>query len=64
MGVCASLDIVEPMGMETLVYLAIEGRQICGRVDRGSGAQPSRTKRLVANMNHMHLIDPASGAVL
>ena len=37
---------------------------ICGRVDPGSGAQPIRTKRLVANMNHMHLIDPASGAVL
>ena len=50
--------------METLVYLAIEGQQICGRVDPGSGAQPSRTKWLVANMNHMHLIDPASGAVL
>ena len=60
----ATLDIVEPMGMETLVYFAIDGQQICGRVDPGSGAQPRETMRLVANMDHMHLIDPASGAVL
>jgi multiple sugar transport system ATP-binding protein len=60
----ATPDIVEPMGMETLVYFAIEGQQICGRVDPGSGAQPRETMRLVANMDHMHLIDPASGAVL
>jgi multiple sugar transport system ATP-binding protein len=60
----ATLDIVEPMGMETLVYFTIDGQQICGRVDPGSDAQPSETMRLVANMDKMHLIDPASGAVL
>jgi multiple sugar transport system ATP-binding protein len=60
----ATPDIVEPMGMETLVYFAIDGQQICGRVDPGSGAQPRETMRLVANMDHMHLIDPASDAVL
>jgi multiple sugar transport system ATP-binding protein len=60
----ATLDIVEPMGMETLVYFAIDGQQICGRVDPGSGAQPREIMRLVANMDHMHLIDPSSGTVL
>jgi multiple sugar transport system ATP-binding protein len=60
----AALDIVEPMGMETLVYFTIDGQQICGRVDPGSGAQPRETMRLVANMDHMHLIDPSSGTVL
>jgi multiple sugar transport system ATP-binding protein len=60
----ATLDIVEPMGMETLVYFTIDGQQICGRVDPGSGAQPRESMRLVANMDHMHLIDPSSGAVL
>jgi multiple sugar transport system ATP-binding protein len=57
-------DIVEPMGMETLVYFTIDGQQICSRVDPGSGAQPREAMRLAANMDHMHLIDPASGAVL
>jgi len=60
----AALDIVEPMGMETLVYFAIDGQQICGRVDPGCGAQARTTMRLVANMDHMHLIDPATGVVL
>jgi len=60
----ATLDIVEPMGMETLVYFTIDGQQICGRVDPDSGAQPSETMRLVANMDCMHLIDPSSGSVL
>jgi multiple sugar transport system ATP-binding protein len=47
-----------------LVYFAIDGQQICGRVDPGSGAQPREIMRLVANMDHMHLIDPSSGTVL
>jgi multiple sugar transport system ATP-binding protein len=60
----AILDIVESMGMEILVYFNIDGQQVCGRVDPGSGAQPRETMRLVANMDHMHLIDPATGTVL
>jgi hypothetical protein len=33
-------------------------------VDPGSGAQLRETMRLAANMDHIHLIDPSSGAVL
>ena len=50
--------------METLVYFTIDGQQICGRVDPGSVAQPGESMRLFANMDHMHLIDPSSDAVL
>jgi multiple sugar transport system ATP-binding protein len=60
----ATLDVVEPMGMETMVYFNIDGQQICGRVDPSSGAEPRETMRLCANMDHMHLIDPSTGAVL
>jgi multiple sugar transport system ATP-binding protein len=59
-----TLDVVEPMGMETMVYFTIDGQQICGRVEPGSVAGPGEPMRLYANMEHMHLIDPASGAVL
>jgi multiple sugar transport system ATP-binding protein len=58
------LDVVEPMGMETMVYFTIDGQEICSRVDPGSAKGPSEPMRLYANMNHMHLIDPQSGAVL
>jgi multiple sugar transport system ATP-binding protein len=59
-----TLDVVEPMGMETMVYFTIEGQQICGRVDPGSAAGPGETMRLYADMDRMHLIDPQSGVVL
>jgi multiple sugar transport system ATP-binding protein len=60
----ATLDVVEPMGMETMVFFRIDGQEICGRVEPGSAAGPGETMRLYANMDHMHLIDPQTGAVL
>jgi multiple sugar transport system ATP-binding protein len=60
----ATLDVVEPMGMETMVFFRLDGQEICGRVDPGSAAGPGQPMRLFANMDHMYLIDPQSGAVL
>jgi multiple sugar transport system ATP-binding protein len=59
-----TLDIVEAMGMETMVYFTVDGQEVCGRVDPSSAAGPGETMRLYANMTHMHLIDPQSGAVV
>jgi len=59
-----TLDVVEPMGMETMVYFTVDGQEICGRVDPASASGPGEPMRLYANMEHMHLIDPATGAVL
>jgi multiple sugar transport system ATP-binding protein len=52
------------MGMETMVFFRIDGQEVCSRVDPSSAAGPGETMRLSANMDHMHLIDPQSGAVL
>jgi multiple sugar transport system ATP-binding protein len=60
----ATLDVVEPMGMETMVFFRIDGQEVCGRVEPGSAAGPGEAMRLYANMDHMHLIDPQNGAVL
>jgi multiple sugar transport system ATP-binding protein len=60
----ATLDVVEPMGMETMVYFAVDGQEICGRVDPGSAVGPGEPMRLYADMDRMHLIDPQSGLVL
>jgi multiple sugar transport system ATP-binding protein len=59
-----TLDVVEPMGMETMVFFTVDGQEICGRVEPGSAAEPSETMRLYANMEQMHLIDPQTGLVL
>ncbi len=59
----ATLDVVEPMGMETMVFFSIDGQEICGRVDPSSAARPGGRMRFYANMEHMHLIDPATDVV-
>jgi multiple sugar transport system ATP-binding protein len=59
-----NLDVVEPMGMETMVYFRINGTEVCGRVEPTSAREAGAPMMLQANMEHMHLIDGATGAVL
>jgi multiple sugar transport system ATP-binding protein len=59
-----TLDVVEPMGMETMVYFIIDGVEVCGRVDPPSAGNVGEKMRLVADLRHMHLIDPETEEVL
>jgi multiple sugar transport system ATP-binding protein len=52
------------MGMETMVFFSINGTEICSRVEPSSAGDAGSKMRLYANVDHMHLIDPASGAVI
>jgi multiple sugar transport system ATP-binding protein len=58
------LDVVEPMGMETMVFFTVKGIEVCGRVEPSSAKGPGEPMLLYANLNHMHLIDPATDLVL
>jgi multiple sugar transport system ATP-binding protein len=58
------LDVVEPMGMETMVYFIVNGIEICGRVNPAAAQGAGETMPLVADLNHMHLIDPKTDLVL
>jgi len=58
------IDVVEPMGMETLVYFTIEGAEICGRVNPNAGATAMQSMKLRADLSNMHLIDDGTGKVL
>ena len=58
------LDVVEPMGMETIVYFTVNGAEVCGRVAPEAASGPGQPMRLAVDMNQMHLIDPRSDAVL
>ena len=58
------IDVVEPMGMETLVYFTIGGAEICGRVNPNAGAQDGGPLRLAVDLNNMHLLNEVTGAVL
>jgi multiple sugar transport system ATP-binding protein len=58
------VDVVEPMGMETMVYFNIDGTEICARVSPESAMAPGERMRLMADMRHMHLVDPESDRVI
>jgi multiple sugar transport system ATP-binding protein len=63
-GFDVQLDVVEPMGMETMVYFVINGVEVCGRVNPMSAGKAGEMMPLVADLNHMHLIDPTTDLVL
>ncbi len=58
------VDVVEPMGMETMLYFAMSGTQICARVSPETPASPGATVNLLADLRHMHLIDPTTNQVI
>jgi multiple sugar transport system ATP-binding protein len=58
------IDVVEPMGMETLVYFTIGGVDMCGRVNPNAGATAGQSMKLRADLSNMHLIDDGTGKVL
>ena len=60
----ARLDVVEPMGMETMVYFVVDGVEVCGRVEPAAAGNPGEPMPLVADLNQMHLLDPRSESVI
>jgi multiple sugar transport system ATP-binding protein len=59
-----TVDVVEPLGMETMVFFTVNGQEVCARVDPAAARGPGEQMRLAANVEHMHLFDPATDAVL
>ena len=60
----AHVDLVEPLGPETMIYFDIGPTSLCATVDPESDPQPRTRMPLCFNMNRMHLFDPASGKTL
>jgi multiple sugar transport system ATP-binding protein len=59
-----TLDVVEPMGMDTMVFFKVDGIEVCGRVEPSAAKGPGETMQLLANLDHMHLVDPTTNAVI
>jgi multiple sugar transport system ATP-binding protein len=60
----APVDVVEPMGMETLIHFFIGNEAVCARVDPATPARHGEILPLAADLNQMHLIDTESGRVV
>jgi multiple sugar transport system ATP-binding protein len=58
------VEIAEPLGADTLIFSRIGEREIVCRVTPEAGAATGANITLQANMNHMHLFEPESGAAL
>ncbi|WP_135469918.1 ABC transporter ATP-binding protein [Crenalkalicoccus roseus] len=57
-------EVIEPMGMETLVHFWLQGTEVSARLDPAVPAEVGRPLTLAADMNRMHLIDPRTERVL
>ncbi len=60
----AQIDVIEPMGMETLVYFKIGSSEVCGRVNPKAGARDGAPMQLAADLNSVHVIDEATGLIV
>ena len=61
----ATVDVVEPMGMETLVHFFVGPDPLIARCDPATAAMPGQPIQLHADMSHMHLMHPeANGLVV
>jgi multiple sugar transport system ATP-binding protein len=60
----ATLEVIEPLGMETLVLFTLKGVEICGRVSPKAGAAVGMRMPMAVHLENAHLIDEATGHVL
>ncbi len=57
------IDLVEPLGMETMVYFTLNGVQLCGRVSPENNLTSDKTITLNFNKSKFHIIDPVTDSV-
>jgi multiple sugar transport system ATP-binding protein len=58
------VDVIEPLGMDTMIHYELAGKQICSRVNPFAVSDVGETIRLMMDMNRMHLIDPTTDKVV
>jgi multiple sugar transport system ATP-binding protein len=60
----ATIDVIEPTGPTSLIAFSLDGQEFAALGDSSIARRPGERIRLRAEMNNMHLIDPASGRVV
>jgi len=58
------VEIIEPLGADTLVFSRLGGREIISRITTTAGVQPGGTTRVHVDMERTHLFDPETGVRL
>jgi len=60
----AQVEVVEPLGSETLTWLAIGGKSMTGRFPPELRARPGESVRVTLALARMHLFDTETGAAI
>ncbi|MGP1394915.1 MAG: ABC transporter ATP-binding protein [Inquilinaceae bacterium] len=58
----ARINVVEPLGSESLLFLDLGGQELVGKVEGRIVPRAGEKVRVGFNLDHLHLFDPASGA--
>jgi multiple sugar transport system ATP-binding protein len=58
------IDLVEPLGPETMVYFDVGDASLCANIDPESNPLPQTSMPLSFNMRQMHLFDPEGGRTI
>ena len=58
------VDVLEPMGVDTMVFLTVNGAEICARSAPSAAGEVGKSMNFTIDMDHMHLIDPQSNKVI
>jgi ABC-type sugar transport system ATPase subunit len=61
-AVDARVEVIEPLGSETLTWLTVGGRSMTGRFPPEQGVRPGETVRVTLALSRMHLFDTETGA--
>ena len=59
----ARVEVLEPMGVDTMVSLNIDGTEVCARSAPKAVGDVGEVMSFTINMNNMHLIDPKTDKV-
>ena len=60
----ANVNVLEPMGVDTMVFFNLGPTEICARAEPTSVSDVGETMGFTVSMDKMHLIDPSTGAVV
>ena len=60
----ASVDVLEPLGVDTMVFITLNGQEVCARSSPRAVAPVGSQMEFTVQLNQMHLVDPDSDRVI
>ena len=60
----ATVQAAEPMGMDTLVYMDLDGIEMNARTEPRAVLEVGKSMSFTIDMGHMHLLDPKMGLII